>query len=37
MGFKVQATTPGEMGKIHRDSYERWRPAVKASGFKPGK
>lgn len=36
LGFKVRATTPEEMGKIHRESYERWRPAVKASGFKPG-
>lgn len=36
MGLKAYGTTPAEMTRIHKDSFERWRPAVKASGFKPG-
>ncbi len=36
MGLKAYGTTPAEMARIHKDSFERWRPAVKASGFKPG-
>ena len=36
MGFTPFGTTPAGMARIHRDTYERWRPAVVASGFKPG-
>lgn len=36
MGLASRATTPAEMAQIHREAFERWRPAVKASGFKPG-
>lgn len=37
MGLEPHGTSAAEMTKIHRADFERWAPAVKASGFKPGK
>jgi tripartite-type tricarboxylate transporter receptor subunit TctC len=35
IGFEPTATTPAELREIQRIEIERWRPIVKASGYKP--
>jgi tripartite-type tricarboxylate transporter receptor subunit TctC len=36
LGLYATGTTPAELAKIQKADFERWTPAVKASGFKPG-
>ncbi len=35
LGFVPTGTTPARLGDIQKADYERWAPAVKASGFTP--
>jgi tripartite-type tricarboxylate transporter receptor subunit TctC len=35
LGLYATGTTPGELAKIQKADFERWTPAVKASGFTP--
>jgi tripartite-type tricarboxylate transporter receptor subunit TctC len=34
MGFQPTGTTAEELGQIQRSQFNRWRPIIKASGFK---
>ncbi|MDW8467779.1 MAG: tripartite tricarboxylate transporter substrate binding protein [Burkholderiales bacterium] len=35
MGLEPTGLGPAELARIHRADYDRWGPAIRASGFKP--
>jgi tripartite-type tricarboxylate transporter receptor subunit TctC len=36
LGLYARGSTPAELGKLQKEHADRWKPAIEASGFKPG-
>ena len=36
LGLYARGSTPEELGKLQKEHAELWKPAIEASGFKPG-